>query len=228
MTSIAARDYGFYTQGNARYLDTALLPTVTPNASLDPNTGAPSHLNAPARTQSAAASNYRTLRDTDNRYNIAGGPGQIIWYYIDWTPDMVKINQGTPNSLIGTDSADSMDAAYYATYLGSTYAKFFNLDLLTNFYAGGGDDQFGGSARSDNLWGGFGSDVLYGYAGDDHLYGEEGDDVSLGQDGNDVLIDTLGNNTLDGGNGNDYLDAGSGSDYLAGGAGRVAHCMPWA
>jgi Ca2+-binding RTX toxin-like protein len=121
-------------------------------------------------------SNYRTLRDTDNVYiPVYGG-------VIAFAPNDVKITNSTRNTLIGTDEADGMDAAYYSTYLGSL-AVYFDQNLLTNFFAGGGNDQFGGSARNDNIWGGTGNDTLYGYAGDDKVYGEEGSDYLPGHDG---------------------------------------------
>ncbi|MES2771957.1 MAG: calcium-binding protein, partial [Pseudomonadota bacterium] len=222
LTALSASDYDRMARGNSRFADTntsasttSSNPTYRPTPTL---LARPTDSGAPARSNSVAASNYRSLRDNDNRYTYAGGPGQFLWYYIDWQPTHIKINQGTPNSLIGTDNADSMDAAYYPTYLGSL-AQFFNLGALTNFYAGGGDDQFGGSTRDDNIWGGTGNDTLYGYAGNDKMYGEEGNDISLGQDGNDVIVDNLGNNQMSGGNGNDYLDAGVGDDLLLGDAG---------
>jgi hypothetical protein len=60
-----------------------------------------------------------------------------------------------------------MDAAYYATYLGSTYAKFFNLDLLTNFYAGGGDDELWGGDDTDRIILADGIEIAFGGMGAD-------------------------------------------------------------
>lgn len=52
------------------------------------------------------------------------------------------------STLIGTDGNDTFDASYYAAY-----PQYFNISLLTSFLAGAGDDAFGGSANTDNLWG---------------------------------------------------------------------------
>lgn len=70
------------------------------------------------------ASNYRTLRDTDNRYWINGAQ------WIDFSPSQVKINNSTRNTLIGTDGAYNFDATYYASY-----AQWINSGLLVNFVA---------------------------------------------------------------------------------------------
>jgi Ca2+-binding RTX toxin-like protein len=96
--------------------------------------------------------------------------------------NQIKISSDQRN-LIGTEGDDSFDINYYAQYNGT----YFNLGLIQNFYAGGGNDLMGGSDRNDNLWGGTGNDVLLGYAGDDRLYGEEGDDLLEGDAGNDLL-----------------------------------------
>jgi Ca2+-binding RTX toxin-like protein len=133
-------------------------------------------------TQAVPFSNYRTLRDTDNRYWIDA----LSW--IDWSPGQVKINNGNRNIMIGTDGNDAFDASIY-----SAYASWFPTPL-TQFMGGGGDDLVGGSAGSDTVWGGTGNDTLLGYTGDDKLYGEEGSDTIQGQDGND------------------YLDGGTGDD----------------
>jgi hypothetical protein len=105
------------------------------------------------------ASNYRSLRDTDNVYYVGNS-------FIAFTASQVKINNGNRTYMIGTDGADSFD--------GSTYANtgFFNNSLLVNFLGGGGNDEMGGSSQADRLWGGTGNDTEYGYAGDDKVYGE--------------------------------------------------------
>jgi Ca2+-binding RTX toxin-like protein len=151
------------------------------------------------------ASNYRTLRDTDNRYWINGAQ------WIDFAPSQVKINNGNRTYLIGTDGADNFDSNYYAAY-----PQWINSSLLTNFLAGGGNDVMGGSTRSDNLWGGTGNDTVFGYAGDDMVYGEEGNDVLLGQDGNDSLWGGMGDDALVGGNGDDLAWGCDGADELQG------------
>ena len=133
--------------------------------------------------------------------------------FIVFTASMVKINNGNRNYMVGTDGADSFDSGTYAQ------TGYFNNNLLTNFLAGGGNDEMGGSVRNDNLWGGTGNDSVYGYAGDDKVYGEEGDDQLLWQDGNDSLDGGAGNDALVGGNGNDTAWGGDGADQLQGNEG---------
>jgi|GEM_PF-5590120 len=94
-------------------------------------------------------SNYRALRDTGNRYWING----YLW--IDWAPNQIKFNNGTRNTLIGTDGNDVFDASYYRNY-----SAWFPT-VLTNFMAGGGDDQVGGSTGNGSIWGGTGNDTRY-------------------------------------------------------------------
>jgi Ca2+-binding RTX toxin-like protein len=168
------------------------------------------------KTQAVPASNYRTLRDTDNRYRISS----FLW--IDWTSSKIKINNSTRNTLIGTDGNDSFDSGYY-----KAYASWFPTPL-TNFLGGGGNDRVGGSTGNDNIWGGTGNDTLYGYAGNDKLYGEEGNDELQGNEGNDYLdggsgddkvFGQVGNDTLFGGDGADELQGNEGNDQLVGGAG---------
>jgi Ca2+-binding RTX toxin-like protein len=137
-------------------------------------------------TQAVPFSNYRTLRDTDNRYWIDA----LSW--IDWSPGQVKINNGNRNIMIGTDGNDAFDASIY-----SAYASWFPTPL-TQFMGGGGDDLVGGSAGSDTIWGGTGNDTLLGYTGDDKLYGEEGSDTILAQDGNDYLDGGIGDDRYSG------------------------------
>ncbi len=91
--------------------------------------------------QAVPSSNYRMLRDTDNLYLYG-------YYYITWSPGQIKINNGTRNTLIGTDGNDSFDASYY-----SSQAYLFPTPL-TNFLGGGGDDQVGGSGGNDSILGG--------------------------------------------------------------------------
>ena len=155
-------------------------------------------------TQVVPNSNYRTLRDTDNRYWISS------FQWIDWSPTQIKINNSTRNTLIGTDGNDSFDSGYYIAY-----ASWFPTPL-TNFLGGAGDDRFGGSTGNDNMWGGTGKDTIYGYAGDDKLYGEEGVDLLLAQDGNDYLDGGAGDDRLFGYVGNDTLNGGDGNDVLMG------------
>jgi len=154
--------------------------------------------------QSVPASNYRTLRDTDNRYWI----NSLQW--IDWSASKIKINNSTRNTLIGTDGNDSFDSGYY-----SAYASWFPT-VLTNFLAGSGNDKVGGSIGHDTIWGGTGNDTLYGYAGNDKLYGEEGNDELQGNDGNDSLDGGSGDDKLFGQVGNDTLNGADGNDLLMG------------
>ena len=156
------------------------------------------------KTLAVPASNYRTLRDTDNRYWINSRQ------WIDWTASKIKINNSTRNTLIGTDGNDSFGAGYY-----SPYASWFPTPL-TNFLGGGGDDKVGGSTGHDNIWGGTGNDTLFGYAGNDKLYGEEGNDELQGNEGTDYLDGGSGDDKLFGQVGNDILNGGDGNDILVG------------
>lgn len=185
LTSIGSNDYAFYTSGNAVFRTSDQSLATAPGNFLV--------------TPLAPASRYAVLRSVDNRFNVNAN----LW--IDWAANQVKISSDQAN-LIGTDYDDNFDIGYYAAYQG----KYFNLDLIQNFYAGGGNDVMGGSTRSDNLWGGTGNDTLHGYAGDDKLYGEEG---------NDEIQSGVGNDTLDGGAGNDRLFGQVGNDALYGGNG---------
>lgn len=210
--NLRASDYAAYTAGNAAYRTAAQSGAVAPLATrLAPI--------APV----AVASNYALLRATDNRFTIAAG----LW--IDWSASQIKISSNGQN-MVGTEANDSFDVNYYSAYNG----KYFNLALVQNFYAGGGNDTMGGSTRNDNLWGGTGNDTLLGYAGADRLYGEDGndqlqggagadtldggvgDDLLFGQEDNDLLVGGLGNDELQGGSGNDQLDGGAGVDKLFG------------
>jgi hypothetical protein len=154
-TAIAAPSYSAPSQ---------LAAANTGAAIAAPNYSAPSLLGAANTSAGAQAapsselSNYQALRDSDNRYILWADQYSANW--IDWQPYHIKINQGTPDSLIGTDGVDNMDAAGYAGYLGG-YAGYFNLGALTNFYAGGGDESFGGSNNNDKLFGGTGNDETY-------------------------------------------------------------------
>lgn len=152
-SAIQSADYGFYTQGNGNTAASGASGTAAPgviSVSAAGNRPAPA---LPAATSygGVPASNYRSLRDTDNRYWINS------WQWIDFAPSQVKINNSTRNTLIGTDGADNFDATYYASY-----AQWINSGLLVNFVAGGGNDAMGGSGQSDNLWSGTGNDSVYG------------------------------------------------------------------
>lgn len=188
INQINSTDYSFYTKGNSVWANAqGVAPTQT------------------NLVQGVPASNYRSLRDGDNRYWVNS------YQWIDFGANQVKINNSNRTFLIGTDGNDSFDANYYAAY-----GAYFNNNLLTNFLAGGGNDVMGGSSRNDNLWGGTGNDTLFGYAGDDKLYGEEGNDQLQGGDGNDYLDGGVGNDTLFGQVGNDTLVGGDGDDLLVG------------
>jgi Ca2+-binding RTX toxin-like protein len=169
--SIALSDGVFYTQGNSH-----LVASTSVNAPTSPVANAPTPVansallstpNAMDQTQAVPNSNYRTLRDTDNRYLINGGAN-----WIDFSPNQIKINNSNRNILIGTDGNDRFDATYY-----SNYPQWINSGLLNQFMGGGGDDMVGGSNGNDQIWGGTGNDALFGYAGNDKLYGEEGVDL---------------------------------------------------
>ncbi|MET3449667.1 calcium-binding protein [Ralstonia sp. 1138] len=212
LSSVRSTDYAFYTSGNANFKMAGQENLLAPANSL-----------AAPGVPAALESNYRTLRDNDNRFYVNANQ------WIDWAPDQIKLSSNQQN-LVGTDGSDTFDISYYAQYDGS----YFNLSLVRYFYAGAGDDLMGGSVRNDTLWGGTGNDTLLGYDGDDQLYGEEGsdqlqggngndllnggadNDVLLGQEGNDTLIGDAGNDELQGGNGSDTLDGGAGDDMLFG------------
>ncbi|MEN0108093.1 MAG: calcium-binding protein, partial [Pseudomonas sp.] len=195
IVNIRATDYGFFTQGNSR---------LTGAVPVDPAT-----TYACASMSKTPASGYRALRDSDNVFfNVNNS-------YIVWAPDQVKINMNNQNYLIGTDGNDSFNANYYAAY-----TQWFNVNKLTHFLAGGGNDVVGGSARNDFIWGGTGNDVLWGYEGNDSLYGEDGDDQLSGDAGADTLLGDWGNDRLYGGLGDDYLDGGMGDDVLVGNEGN--------
>nr|WP_284502689.1 MULTISPECIES: calcium-binding protein [unclassified Caballeronia] len=216
LTSLRSSDYAFYTSGNAAYRTVAQNTAIAPVNSLV----------APG-VPTALASNYATLRATDNRFYVNANQ------WIDWASNQIKLSSNQQN-LVGTEGNDTFDINYYAAYNG----VYFNLGLVQNFYAGAGNDTMGGSSRNDNLWGGTGNDILLGYEGDDRLYGEEGDDqlqggvgndvldggagndLLLGQDGNDILVGGAGNDELQGGAGNDQLDGGIGDDKLFGQVGN--------
>ena len=189
INQVAGTDYSFYTKGNSTF-------------GINPVTAIPAQVNL---IQGVPSSNYRTLRDTDNRYMVNSSQ------WIDFGANQVKINNSNRTFLIGTDGSDNFDANYYAAY-----SQFVNSNLLTNFLAGAGDDVMGGSSRNDNLWGGTGNDTLLGYAGDDKLYGEEGNDQLQGGADNDYLDGGVGNDTLFGQVGNDTLVGGDGDDLLVG------------
>jgi Ca2+-binding RTX toxin-like protein len=89
--------------------------------------------------------------DAYNRFNISADQ------WIDWSTSQIKISSNQQN-LVGTDGNDTFDINYYAAYNG----VYFNLGLVQNYFAGGGNDEMGGSNRNDNLWGGTGNDTLYG------------------------------------------------------------------
>jgi YD repeat-containing protein len=145
---------------------------------------------------SALVSDYAALRSTDNQY---------------WSAAQVKISSDGQN-MVGTGGDDAFDIGYYAAYDGA----YFDLSLVQNFYAGGGNDMVGGSTRNDNVWGGLGNDVLFGYAGDDKLYGEDGNDELQGSAGNDLLDGGVGEDRLFGQVGNDILVGGDSADVMVG------------
>jgi len=232
ITSIREEDYAFFTNGNSKRQSATL-----PDASSVSAIAVPSSQSAPsAGRPSEAGSNYEALRYSDNIYKLTNYPG----YWMDWTQgntvyynnydqtppnpagpvnSVVKMNynNGSPNSMVGTEGNDVFDVSYWWQYdknNGSATNKFFDNSQIVNFYAGGGDDTMGGSSRNDSLWGGTGNDVVYGYAGDDKLYGEDGADKLYGQDGNDSLLGQAGNDWIESGTGNDLADGGEGADEM--------------
>ncbi|EJN08613.1 Ca2+-binding protein, RTX toxin [Herbaspirillum sp. YR522] len=191
LASLGGAAYHWYTVGNANFRTGAQRDAIAPVMRYDlPRT---------------LASNYDLLRHGEGVFAVAGGG------LITWQPGQIKLSRDQRN-LVGTDGDDSFDIDYYRPYHG----RYFNLDLVQNFYAGGGNDVMGGSTRDDKLWGGTGNDVLLGYQGHDSMYGEEGDDELQGHAGNDLLLGGAGNDRLFGQVGNDKLHGGAGDDLLIG------------
>lgn len=189
LNSIRASEYGYYTAGSSTMRRTGQFQYSWLGI-----------LAAPG----AAASDFYQLRNTDQHFeanNMA----------IDWLPSQVKLSSNQEN-MVGTEGDDRFDAVYYSKYDGT----FFNLDLVKNFYGGGGNDVVSGSARGDSIWGDSGDDKLWGQGGNDSIYGGEGDDELQGGDGGDVLIGETGNDKLIGQAGNDVLNGGDGADTLIG------------
>jgi Ca2+-binding RTX toxin-like protein len=195
ISEIREINYLYYTAGNA-----TAAPAAVTAPTKQSETVSISRVNY---TNTVPTSNYRTLRDTDNLYQVGAS-------YIAWAANQIKINYNNKTYLIGTDGNDAFDVNYYASY------SYFNINLLVNFLGGNGDDLVGGSTRADNIWGGIGNDSLLGYAGNDNLYGEDGVDQIQGQEGNDLLDGGIGNDTLFGQVGNDVLNGGAGDDTLVG------------
>ena len=189
VVNIRASDYEFFTQGNNQFGGTAAPPIRPSETANVPEYSFAFRLSAPA-------SNFAALRTSDEWFATVDG-------VVFWRADQVKVNYNNQNYLIGTDGDDSFNAQYYASS-----SRYFNINLLTHFLGGGGNDSVGGSGRNDTIWGGTGNDSLWGYGGNDSLYGEEGNDQLSGDDGDDYL---------DGGVGNDSLFGGAGADVLVGG-----------
>jgi LysM repeat protein len=154
ISQIKSADYGFYTQGNAVIGTGVAAEPVRPNESSGvPAAVVPVAMPAqPLRVnfiQAVPASNYATLRATDNTYAWSDG------YYmgsINWAPTQIKINYANQSYLIGTDNADGwINADGSFTVVNANYYSgnpIFNTNLLTNFLAGGGDDVFGGLGKN--------------------------------------------------------------------------------
>jgi Ca2+-binding RTX toxin-like protein len=195
IVSIRATDFEFFTQGNSLFGASATAPTRPSET-----TGMPVRTD---RTSATYDSNFRVMRTTDPVFELRDAA-------IYWAPGMVKINYRNQNYMVGTDGNDAFNANYYAA------TGYFNINLLTHFLAGGGDDQVGGGARNDSIWGGTGNDVMWGYAGNDTLFGEEGNDSIYGGDGADYANGDAGDDYLSGGNGADVLNGGAGRDVLLG------------
>ena len=201
VVNIRASDYEFFTQGNNRFGGTAAPPIRPSETANVPEYPFAFRLSAPA-------SNFAALRTSDEWFATVDG-------VVFWRADQVKVNYNNQNYLIGTDGDDSFNAQYYASS-----SRYFNINLLTHFLGGGGNDSVGGSGRNDTIWGGTGNDSLWGYGGNDSLYGEEGNDQLSGDDGDDYLDGGVGNDSLFGGAGADVLVGGDGTDYLYGESGN--------
>lgn len=170
-SAIQSADYGFYTQGNGLAAASGASVTAAPGViSVSAAGNRPASALPVASSFTAAglpnaptyggvpASNYRSLRDTDNIYYPPGGG------YIVFTASMVKINNGNRSYMVGTDGADSFDSGTYAQ------TGYFNNSLLVNLLDGGGNDEMGGSVRNDSRDGGVGNDSLWGGAANDQNF----------------------------------------------------------
>lgn len=114
-----------------------------------------------------------------------------------------KIGSVTFNGGDGNDSFDTSD-----------------VDLLTLFVGGVGNDRLTGGRGRDIFNGGDGDDIADGGSGNDVLNGGNGNDLLGGQSGNDLLNGNQGEDSLIGGNGNDTLLGGGDTDLLDGGGGN--------
>lgn len=87
---------------------------------------------------------------------------------------------------------------------------------ITEYYFGGGDDQFTDHNASSSIFGGFGNDTINGFGGDDSLYGGVGSDILIGGSGSDTINGGIGSDRLYGGNQNDLIRGEAGNDRILG------------
>jgi hypothetical protein len=184
ISQINSSDYGFYIQGNAvGGAGVAAVPARPDEASGVPSDIAAMPVSNMYKSYGPGNSyyNFRYYRDYYNTYWWTNGRDL---YQKDWTPSEIKINFYYQDFLIGTDNADGyigsdgsvhpVNANYYPSNINGDYLAYgaFPTHLLHYFLAGGGDDVFGGSDRSDYVSGGTGNDILFGYKGDDDVYAD--------------------------------------------------------
>ena len=183
LRAIGSNDYFVYTSGNAAFhaIPAAEPPPVPP-------------------------SNYRSLRDNENTFQLDKS------HSVSFRPDQPKVLKSQPGTLVGTDGNDLLDVNIVDLDPDLDIAR----PQLVKLVAGPGDDMVGSGNGADTLWGGSGNDVLYGRGGNDQLFGEDGNDQINGGDGNDLLSGGAGNDTMYADWGNDVLYGGDGDDDVNG------------
>jgi len=121
---------------------------------------------------------------------------------------------------ISVDTSIDFSAGGTATLTGDG-STFTNIETVSFFQAGSGNDTYIGLTSVDNFMGGAGNDVASGGAGDDTLSGEAGNDELRGGEGSDRLFGGDGDDLIEGGAGDDSsLSGGAGRDTIRGGDGN--------
>ena len=102
---------------------------------------------------------------------------------------------------------------------GNDIVNLSALNIPTQIWGGGGNDQLVGGSNRDTIYGDLGNDYIRGNGGNDWLVGGEGNDVIYGGAGDDFISGDPGNDRLNGDSGDDRVSGGEGRDTLSGGAG---------
>ena len=253
-TGLSANDFNATNliTGNRIQTDPALYPDGTgevrsdPNpgsaenpSSIDPETLAPTWINAPTFTLTAQAGDYQGTGGNDQI--LSGGQNDRI--FAGAGDDMIQTGAGI-DRVDGEGGNDSIEGGADGDLLmGST-----GFDTI---HGGGGHDSISGDGHADSLTGGDGNDTILGGEGFDRIFGGDGDDHAwagteadrifggagndwlsagsnfglsvdgvFGEAGNDTLFGNAGFDLLNGGDGDDLLDGGHQSDNLYGEAGN--------